>query len=92
MARFRVGEKVRVTFNPPKPDLRVANQVNGVAPGRGEYQTEPTLGTIVEIHDGATTNYLVDVELSAEHERGGKVYSVKSVRKRVIAENKLEAL
>jgi hypothetical protein len=80
---------VRVGFNPPRPDLRVPDQVNGVAPGRGDYQTEATPGTVLAVlNDG----YLVEVELSVTHDRGGRPNVVKSLRKRVIKEEKLEAV
>ena len=92
MAKFAVGQAVRVGFNPPRPDLRVADQVNGKAPDRGEYQTVPNPGVVIEVHEReAGVSYLVDVELSITHDRGGKPYVVKSMRKRIVDEAKLEA-
>lgn len=92
MARFTAGQRVKVAFNPPAPDIRVPNQVNGSAPGRGEYQTAPEFGTVVEALLSETgARYLVDVELAITHERNGKPHVIRSVRKRVIAEEKLKA-
>lgn len=92
MAKFTVGQRVEVAFNPPRPDLNVPAQANGTAPGRGDYQTRPDLGTIVEAIEAENgCRYLVDVELSVEHTRNGKPHVVKSLRKRVVAEEKLKA-
>jgi ribosomal protein L21E len=85
MAKFSVGQRVEIAFNPPTPDPRVPNQVNGKFPGRGEYKTSPDFGEILaDMGDG----YLVAVELVAVH---GK-RKVKSVRQRVIPEAKLRAV
>jgi hypothetical protein len=88
VAKFAVGQRVRALFNPPKPDLRVPDQVNGAAPGRGDYQTEPVMGEVLEV---LSNGYLVEVELSITHDRGGRPHVVKSLRKRVIKEEKLQA-
>jgi hypothetical protein len=90
VAKFAAGDKVLVGFNPPAPDLRVPNQVNGVAPGRGVYQTEPDPGIILAaLEDGS---YLVEVELRRDFERNGRKQVAVSHRKRVVAERKLEAV
>jgi hypothetical protein len=89
MAKFSVGQRVEIAFNPPTPDPRVPDQVNGKFPGRGQYQTSPDFGEILEAHelpDGCA--YLVAVDLIAVH---GK-RKVKSVRQRVIPEAKLRAV
>jgi hypothetical protein len=59
--------------------------MNGKAPGRGQYQTEPNCGEILAVMDGT---YLVAVDLV---QMAGK-RKVKSVRQRVIPEAKLRAL
>lgn len=93
MAKFSVGQRVEIAFNPPRPDLSVPNQANGVAPGRGDYQTRPERGTVVEAIEAENgARYVVDVELVVEHTRNGKPYEVRSVRKRVIQEQKLTAV
>lgn len=90
MAKFSVGQRVELAFNPPRPDLSVPSQANGVAPGRGDYQTRPDYGTIIEaIEAESGYRYLVDVELAVEHTRNGKPFIVNSVRKRVVDEGKL---
>lgn len=87
MAKFAVGQRVEIGFNPPRPDLRVPNQANGVSPGRGDFQTKPDQGVILEVREPGPF-YLVEVELEAVH--GNRV--VKSFRKRVVSEEKLGEL
>lgn len=92
-AKFTVGQRVELAFNPPRPDLSVPSQANGIAPGRGEYQTRPDYGTIIEaIEADGGHRYLVDVELAVEHTRNGQPFTVTSVRKRVVDEGKLRAV
>lgn len=92
-AKFKAGDRVELAFNPPRPDPSVPLQANGKFRGRGDYQTRPDLGTVVEAIEGdGEFRYLVDVELSIEHKRNGKPYAVKSVRKRVVPESKLMAV
>jgi hypothetical protein len=86
MAKFAVGQRVEIAFNPPTPDPRVPDQMNGRARGRGEYQTEPNFGEV--LGEMAGDSYLVAVELVA---MAGK-RKVKSVRQRVIPEAKLRAV
>jgi hypothetical protein len=89
MAKFQVGQRVEIAFNPPIPDPRVPNQMNGKAPGRGEYKTTPDFGEILEAQERADGfSYLVAVELV---QMAGK-RKVKSVRQRVIPEAKLRAV
>jgi hypothetical protein len=85
MAKFAVGQRVEIAFNPPTPDPRVPDQMNGRARGRGEYQTEPNFGEVLGEMVGG---YLVAVELV---QMAGK-RKVKSVRQRVIPEAKLRAV
>jgi hypothetical protein len=95
MAKFSVGQRVEISFNPPTPDPRVPGQsgpwidhkgkTQPAAPGRGEYKTSPDFGEILADMDGS---YLVAVELTA---MAGK-RKVKSVRQRVIPEAKLRAV
>jgi len=93
VAKFAVGQRVELAFNPPRPDLRVPDQASGAAPGRGDYQTRPDHGTVIEaIEAEGGARYLVDVELSIEHTRNGKPFAVKSHRKRVVQEDKLRAI
>lgn len=94
VAKFAAGQRVEVAFNPPRPDLRVPNQANGSQPGRGEYQTAPDKGVIVEVREtAADVFYLVEVELHARHRSGtGADRIVTSYRKRVIHESKLTAV
>ncbi len=80
MAKFKIGDRVRVAFNAAKTDDRVPNQANGSAPGSGCYQTEHEFGVVSaerELPDGEV-GYIVDIE-------------IKSTRKRLISESKLEA-
>lgn len=89
MAKFAVGQRVEIAFNPPTPDPRVPDQMNGKAAGRGEYQTVADCGEILETREAADgCAYLVAVELVA---MAGK-RKVKSVRQRVIPEAKLRAV
>lgn len=88
MADFQLGEKVRVGFNPPHPDLRVPNQVNGMAPGRGEYQTEALSGVILAAL--ADDKYMVEVELKSVGVRNGREIVNVSHRKRIVSAEKLE--
>ena len=96
MAKFAVGQAVEIAFNPPRPDLRVPDQANGKYPGRGDYQTRPNRGVVLEVHETAQGMvYLVEVELTLEsepHPVTGAVRSVTSFRKRHIMESKLSAL
>ena len=94
MAKFAAGQRVEVAFNPVRPDLRVPDQANGKAPGRGEYQTAPDKGEILEVREtGSDVFYLVEVELHARHRSAtGADRLVKSLRKRVIHESKLKAV
>lgn len=94
MAKFAMGQRVQIAFNPPTPDPRVPDQVNGRYPGRGDYQTKPDTGEIVEVRETETgVFYMVDVELVAEHAQPtGRVVAVKSIAKRVIPEAKLTAI
>ena len=96
MANFAVGQAVEVDFNPPRPDLRVPNQANGVAPGRGDYQTRPDRGVVLEARETPNgLHYLVEVELSVESgidHLSGRPRVVTSRRKRVIHESKLKAV
>lgn len=89
VAKFALGDKVLVGFNPPVPDLRVPNQVNGSYPGKGIYQTVPDAGVILAAHEDGS--YLVEVELRREFERNGRKQVAVSHRKRVVPERKLEA-
>lgn len=89
VAKFAVGERVRVGFNPPRPDLRVPEQVNGTMPGRGIYQTAPDPGVILAVMDDGA--YLVEVELRCKSVRNGREIEAVSHRKRVVPERKLEA-
>jgi hypothetical protein len=99
MAKFSVGQRVEIAFNPPTPDPRVPAQCapwvdqkgrqQPPAPGRGQYQTKPDFGEILEAHESDSgCSYLVAVDLVAVH---GK-RKVKSVRQRVIPEAKLRAI
>ena len=90
MAKFAIGDKVWVGFNPPMPDLKVPNQVNGTAPGRGKYKTKPDPGVILAAMED--DSYLVEVELRREFERNGRNQVAVSHRKRVVPERKLEAV
>jgi hypothetical protein len=93
MAKFSVGQRVEIAFNPPTPDPRVPDQVNGKAPGRGQYQTKPNFGEILEARETAEgCSYLVAVELLQPFERNGKKRVAKSVRQNVISEAKLRAV
>lgn len=93
MAKFTVGQRVEIAFNPPTPDPRVPDQVNGKARGRGDYQTKPNLGEVLEARESADgCSYLVAVELVQPFERNGKKQVAKSVRQRVIPEAKLRAV
>lgn len=96
MAKFAVGQSVLIAFNPPAPDLRVPDQVNGKAPGRGDYQTQAERGIVLEVADApAGVRYLVEVELVRESDPDpftGKTRVVTSRRKRVIPEAKLTAV
>jgi hypothetical protein len=85
MAKFAVGQRVEIAFNPPTPDPRVPDQVNGRAAGRGEYKTTPDFGEVLGEMAGG---YLVAVELV---QMAGK-RKVKSVRQRVIPEAKLRTV
>ncbi len=89
VAKFNAGDRVRVGFNPPAPDLRVPNQVNGVAPGRGKFQTEPLSGVVLAAVDD--NSYLVEVELKSVGVRNGREIVNVSNRKRVVPAEKLEA-
>ena len=91
MAKFDVGQSVQVAFNPPRPDIRVPDQVNGKAPGRGDFKNKADRGVISGVLDN--DNYLVEVELHSEYDRGdGKKKIVTSHRKRIISEAKLIAV
>mgnify|MGYP001222834600 CR=1 FL=1 len=79
-----------VAHNPPTPDPRVPDQVNGRAPGRGQFKTKPDRGEILAVMEQG--NYLVLVELEQRFERDGKKRKVVSHRKRVIPEAKLQAV
>lgn len=94
MAKFAAGQRVEVAFNPPRPDLRVPDQANGKASGRGEYQTAPDKGVVVEVRETSTgVFYLVEVELHARHRSAtGADRVVTSYRKRVVPESKLTAV
>lgn len=93
MSKFAPGQRVEIAFNPPTPDLRVPNQVNGTAPGRGEFQAKPDFGEVLEVHERENgVDYMVAVELSAYSERFGRKVETKSVRRRVIPEAKLRAV
>lgn len=93
MAKFAVGQRVDVLYNPPAPDPRVPDQVNGRARGRGEYKAKPDPGEILEARDTPQgVMYLVAVELSQPYERNGKKGVAKSIRQRVIPESKLREL
>lgn len=90
MAKLKVGQAVQIAFNAPRPDLRVPNQANGASPGRGDYQTEPETGVVLEV--GETDSgpiYLVEVELRSKYERNGVMRERVSFRKRHIPESKL---
>lgn len=92
MAKFAVGQRVEIAFNPQTPDPRVPNQINGKAAGRGDYQTKPNFGEVIESRENADgCSYLVAVELVQPCVRNGKKLNVKSVRQRVISESKLKA-
>jgi hypothetical protein len=103
--KFALGQRVEIVFNPQANDPRVLSQshpwldkkgvVQPPAPGRGEYQTKPDCGTVLEVHshqDG-TPVYLVLVELSrTEQGYDGKPYEIKSRRRRIVPEAKLRAV
>lgn len=90
MAKFVVGQSVAVAYNPATPDPRVPNQVNGKAPGSGNFQTAPDPGVVLEVRETeGGTFYLVEVELSVTHDMGGRKRVVRSHRKRVVHESKL---
>lgn len=94
MAKFAIGQRVEIAFNPQTPDPRVPDQINGRYAGRGDYQTKANQGEILEVRDtegGAF--YLVAVELEAHHvQPTGKTIVVKSQANRVIPEAKLTAI
>jgi len=93
MAKFSVGQSVEIAFNPPTPDPRVPDQVNGRFPGRGEYQTKPEKGEVLEVHElEEATQYLVLVNIERIETRTGKPYVVVSKRKRLLSEAKLRAV
>jgi hypothetical protein len=106
MAKFSVGQRVEIGFNPPAIDPRVPGQCGPwvdykgrqqpAAPGiaSGGYQTKPEYGEVLEAREreGGDCTYLVDVELVREYERNGKMQKVRSVRQRVIPEAKLGAI
>jgi hypothetical protein len=99
MSKFAVGQRVEIAFNPQTPDPRVPEQSapwtdqkgrrQPASPGRGDYQTEPNFGEILEARDAADgCSYLVAVDLV---QMAGK-RKIKSVRQRVIPEAKLRAV
>lgn len=90
MSKFSVGQSVLVAYNPPTPDPRVPDQMNGRALGRGEFKTKPDKGEILAVMEQG--NYLVLVELVQKFERMGKKGEIVSHRKRVIPEAKLQAV
>lgn len=93
VAKLAVGQRVSVAFNGPTPDLRVPNQANGNAPGKGNFQTSPDQGEVLEVREAeGGTFYLVQVELVMHHDIGGRKKAVKSLRRRVIHESKLTAV
>jgi hypothetical protein len=106
MAKFSVGQRVEIAFNPPTPDPRVPGQCapwidqkgrrHDAEPGiaSGGYQTKPEQGEVLEVRecDGGACMYLVDVELVRPYERNGKTQYARSVRQRVIPEAKLRAV
>ena len=80
-----------VVNNPPTPDPRVPDQVNGRALGRGEYKHKPDNGEVLAVLE--QDQYMVLVELEQEYEKpNGKKGKVISHRKRVIPEAKLRAV
>ena len=93
MAKFAAGTRVEIAFNPVRPDLRVPDQANGLLPGRGEYQTKPDHGVILEVREtAADVFYLVEVELSVHSTSASGAKRVNTTfRKRVIHESKLKA-
>lgn len=92
VAKFQAGQQVLVGFNPPRPDLRVPEQANGANPGRGEYQTRPDKGIVLEVQESeAAINYLVEVELYNVSQRNGREVKITSHRKRIVPEHKLTA-
>jgi len=104
MAKFKVGQSVKIAFNPPTPDPRVPQQsapwvdYKGrrwpACPGDVIGQTEPESGQILEVreNEGSSTFYLVAVFLRQESEQYGRKIVTESVRKRVIPEAKLRAV
>lgn len=94
MAKFEVGQRVELAFNPVRPDPRVPDQVNGKFPGTGEYQTKADEGEILEIHDrGEDVAYLVLVDLHRVDNRNPKKPRlITSRRQRLVPEAGLSAL
>ncbi len=91
MPKFSVGQPVLVVNNPPTPDPRVPDQLNGRALGRGEYKLKPDPGEILAVME--QEQYMVLVELVQEYEKpNGKKGQIVSHRKRVIPEAKLRAV
>lgn len=90
---FEVGQRVEIKFNPQTPDPRVPDQVNGKAPGKGNYQTEPDFGKIIEVRlTESGTFYDVLVDLVRYDLRDPKnPIPVLSKRRRIIPEEKLIA-
>lgn len=93
VAKLDVGQSVEIAYNPPTPDSRVPLQANGQFRGRGDYQTAPDKGVVLEVRDtDGGPFYLVEVELTVTHDVGGRKRVVKSHRKRVVHESKLTAV
>lgn len=92
-AKFKAGQPVLIGFNPPRPDVRVPEQVNGTNPGRGDYQTRPDKGVVLEVREAdETVSYLVEVELYTVSQRNGREVKTVSHRKRIVPEHKLTAV
>lgn len=103
MAKFSVGQRVEIAFNPQTPDPRVPQQSapwvdykgrpQPACPGTADYQTKPDRGEILEAIEGEDgCSYMVEVELVQPYERNGRKQVARSFRKRVVPEAKLRAV